>query len=235
MKKKYIISLLAFALSLFFSKNSFAQFDLFIHPEQHQNVYKQQISVSFVPTSILQNNIRLDFEYLDKKKAYVISPRFYFINRQTHPVSYGNTDVYKLFGGGLGFYRKFVRGSDKKFYGYFAIGGSYAFLTSEFQEYVWNKTNLYDNTVYSYDLTNISAKIHQLQASVTAGIQQNFANIIFADIFVGVGYQYSVPIFSQKIENPFDRPYSLAYSGPIFLAGIKLGIAKDLQQQPQDQ
>ncbi len=188
----------------------------------------KKISVSIVPHYVLFNGLRVDFEYQNGKKANVFAPQFYFLSREMHPVTYRSTDLYKLYGAGLQYNRKFIRKTDYNNTGYLAVGLAYNFFYANFRQYLPVVTELYDNTVYDYRLQDITGQIHRLELNATLGLQSNLPIGIMVEGYLGIGYRYSMPFYSENIENPFDRAFDFAYSGPIFIVGAKFGFSKFL-------
>ncbi len=216
--KKIIISLLAL-LSVI---HTFAQ-DSFISVPQN-NIKK--ISLSFVPQYILFHGIRIDYEYQNNKKAYVFAPQLYFLSRPTHPINYTDADLFKMYGAGLQVQRKFIRKTDYNNTGYIAAGIGYNFFYTQFRKFLPEPQSIYDNTVYIYSLQNLTGFIHRFDVIGIVGIQNNLPVGLMVEGYVGIGYRYSMPFYSKDIKNPFDRALDIAYTGPIFVVGVKLGFSK---------
>ncbi len=203
-----------------------AQFDFVERPAE---VMHNELNITFVPHYVLFNGLRFDIERLNGRKAWVVSPQFYYLKRDYHPISYSDASLKSLIGGGMGVYRKFIRSSTEKSVGYWAIGLGTNYYSVDYDQFTWVAKSFYDQTVYDYELVNRRGSLLQINASATIGIQYRMWNFLIVEPYVGVGYRYTMP-FLPDHTNPFDNMLSFGYSGPVFLVGIKLGSGKSFSQ-----
>ena len=225
--KKAILSSLIVLLAF----SAFAQFD-FMSGQQNNNTQQNitKVSLSLVPHYLAFYGLRADYDYQNGHKAYVFAPQLFFISRETHPISYRDADLYKLYGAGLQVNRKFIRSTSYNYTGYLSVGLGYNFFYTKFKEFIPEATTLYDNTVYLYSMQDITGMIHRLEVNATVGLENNLPSGIMLEPYLGIGYRYSMPFYSADILNPFDRAFDYAYTGPIFIIGLKIGVYKILSQ-----
>ena len=226
MMKKFF--LIAIFIALVISGN--AQFD-FVERHQDQQVLRREWNVTFVPHYILFNGLRFDIEHVSGTKAWGLSPRFYYLKRDYHPISYSEAALKSLVGGGMGLFRKFVKSSTEKYLGYWALGLDVNYFNLGYEQYTWVAKPFYDQTVYDYELVERKGSIVRLDLSATIGIEQKLWNFLIFEPYIGVGYRYSMPFLANGT-NPFDDVFSYGYTGPLFIFGIKLGSGKS-SSQPQ--
>ncbi len=219
-----LFSILSFLL---LSTALLAQFDFVERPSE--NVVRNEWNFTFVPHYVLFNGLRFDIERVNGTKAWGISPQFYYLKRDYHPISYSDASVNSLLGGGLGFFRKFVKSSTKDYLGYWAIGLGVNYFSIGYEQYTWVAKSFYDQVVYDYELVQHHGTILRIDLSATLGMERKLWNFLIFEPYAGVGYRYSVP-FLPDGTNPFDNIFSFGYSGPLFIIGIKLGSGKSLSQ-----
>ena len=204
-----------------------AQFDFVERPPAQ--VTRNEWNLTFVPQYVFSNGLRFDLERVNARRAWVISPRFYYLKRQAHPISYSDASLGKLTGAGLSIYRKFIKSSTEKYMGYWAIGLGLSYFHLGYEQYTWVAKPLYDQTVYDYEIADRQGALLRMEVDATMGIEHKLWNFLIIEPYAGVGYRYTIP-FLPDDTNPFDNVFGYGYSGPLFILGVKLGSGKSLSQ-----
>ncbi len=207
----------------------FSQFDVITATKPGEEPVSSSHSISIVPHYALFNSMRFDYEYVKGNKAYNIALIGYYQDRETHPTQIGEGVLYHMQGGGIGYNQKLMRTKGKGYYAYFAGGIIYSYIESDFLGYGWRTIEYNDTPVQIYDASMVKGYTNRVEANVTLGVQVDITKKLFGELYVGMGYRYSINNFVPltpgiQIENPFDLPTQIGYTGIIFVSGIKLGF-----------
>ncbi len=215
-----------FILLILLSLSASAQFEFF----ENNRVNRNEINFYFVPHYVLFSGLRFDFERINGNKGWTLGPQFYYLKRDFKPIIYGNARLTKLMGTGLALERKFIKTSTETVLGYWALGTNIAYFYTEYYSYDWVAKQLYDNTVYDYQVVNHKGSLIRLEVNATIGIEKIYWNFLNVEPYLGAGYRYTIPLLGANQTNPFESVYSFGYTGPVFILGLKFGLGKSLQQ-----
>ena len=229
---KYLIFASAFLITF----SSSAQENI----EQNENSMQQQITltdkkvlVSISPQHLIKSGLRVEIEpCLGKKNWLTIAPMIYLnhsnnnqFNSDFNELEYNNT-YNRLTGAGLELNHKiFLYDQNLPNGPYFAYGLFYQHVYLEYEEYVFYST-VYDGlNVERYGLMDIKHNIDKMGTSLLLGYHYPYDNIIFIDMYVGLGIRYSI----QGSNYDSNRDYSgsiidFGYTGTIPMAGFKCGF-----------
>jgi hypothetical protein len=187
---------------------------------------KRNIKIGLVPHYLIFNGLRFDVEkQIIEGKSIILAPEIYFRQNQEE-ANTGENELNTLYGCGLDIYRKYFFKTANVSYCYFAYGVNYSFFDVYFQEYVWELTTQNNLEALRWNLKKLHEQIHRGGANLIVGIDNDINDLLYFDIYVGLGLKYSYSILPDGIKstkfNNFMTNY--AYSGTVFTSGFKIGF-----------
>ncbi|MBN1185948.1 MAG: hypothetical protein JXB49_26945 [Bacteroidales bacterium] len=194
---------------------------------------KKNLLVSISPQHMIKSGLRVEIEpHLTGKQWLTIAPMIYLnhsnenqYNTDYEEFEYNNT-YNKLTGAGIEINHKiFLYDKDLPSGPYFAYGLFYQHVYLEYEEYVYYPDIFEGLSVERYGIMDIKHNIDKVGTGFILGYHYPVENIIFFDLYVGVGIRYS---FQDK-NYESNREYSgsiidFGYTGTLPLAGFKCGF-----------
>ncbi len=203
-----------------------------IKAQDQTGIAQNKFQLALVPQYLINNGMRIDFEYIFKNPKHVllISPQFYYdkndINYDQYQANYYEDEYEQLNGYGAGLHHKIAVSTVKTWTFYFTYGVEYAHFTINNKRWEWVSTTEEGMEYLKYELIDIEQNTDRFRFDLYMSIQYNYAKNMFFDFYMGMGAVYSLnkmnPDFVKSLFQ--DKMYGYAFNGMYLPIGFRFGF-----------
>jgi len=190
-------------------------------------------TISIVPQYLINKGLRIDFEkQLSSRQWLQVAPQFYMDLKGRENSDYSSSDddtkdYEKMYGFGLDLNHKIFLKNNlaRPFGGYVSYGASYQHFSITLKGYRWDKVEVDGLPQLKPTFAEATQTIEKIGAQLCIGAQYEIVDFLFWDIYIGLGFRYSIYNSPLNIRRLEENLWDYGYSGTTLIGGFRLGVA----------